>query len=99
MPLAAGSAAVALGSLGHQDEVAAAVAFLASADAAYLTGQDPVVDGGLVGSVPAAWGRVSQPSAGRPVRRRRLGKGWCTAATSPLPAFCTACCLTPPHGG
>lgn len=46
------SAEVALGSLGHPDEVAAAVAFLASEDAAYITGQDLVVDGGLVGSVP-----------------------------------------------
>lgn len=48
------SAEVALGALGHPDEVAAAVAFLASEDAAYITGQDLVVDGGLVGSVPAA---------------------------------------------
>ncbi|MDA3649125.1 SDR family oxidoreductase [Saccharopolyspora indica] len=45
------SAEVALGSLGHSEDVAAAVAFLASDDAAYITGQDLVVDGGLVGSV------------------------------------------------
>ncbi|MEU4509762.1 glucose 1-dehydrogenase [Nonomuraea wenchangensis] len=48
------SAEVPLGALGHADDVAAAVAFLASDDAAYITGQDLVVDGGLVGSVPAA---------------------------------------------
>ncbi|MEU1819739.1 glucose 1-dehydrogenase [Streptomyces roseifaciens] len=47
-------AEVPLGSLGHPGDVAAAVAFLASDDAAYITGQDLVIDGGLVGSVPAA---------------------------------------------
>ncbi|MEU8135683.1 SDR family NAD(P)-dependent oxidoreductase [Streptodolium elevatio] len=49
---AVNSAEVPLGSLGHADDVAAAVAFLASDDASYITGQDLVIDGGLVGSVP-----------------------------------------------
>ncbi|MCT2589031.1 SDR family oxidoreductase [Streptomyces sp. N2-109] len=47
------SAGIPLGALGHSDEVAAAVAFLASDDASYITGQDLIVDGGLVGSIPA----------------------------------------------
>ncbi|WP_436777780.1 SDR family NAD(P)-dependent oxidoreductase [Yinghuangia sp. YIM S09857] len=51
---AANSAEVPIGSLGHSEDVAAAVAFLASEDAAYITGQDLVIDGGLVGSVPQA---------------------------------------------
>ncbi|HEY9371624.1 SDR family NAD(P)-dependent oxidoreductase [Streptomyces sp.] len=38
--------ATALGRLGAAEEVAAAVAFLASADASYITGADLVVDGG-----------------------------------------------------
>ncbi|MGW8762630.1 SDR family NAD(P)-dependent oxidoreductase [Streptomyces sp. NPDC055815] len=38
--------ATALSRLGRPEEVAAAVAFLASADAAYITGTDLVVDGG-----------------------------------------------------
>ncbi|WP_411156647.1 SDR family oxidoreductase [Nocardia cyriacigeorgica] len=42
-----------MGTVGHAAEVAAAVAFLASDDASYITGQDLVVDGGLVGSVPS----------------------------------------------
>ncbi|QLH22382.1 SDR family NAD(P)-dependent oxidoreductase [Streptomyces sp. Rer75] len=46
------TAEVPLGSLGRPDDVAAAVAFLASGDAAYITGQDLVVDGGLVGAAP-----------------------------------------------
>ncbi|MFI7011331.1 SDR family oxidoreductase [Streptomyces sp. NPDC050145] len=46
------AAQVPLGTVGHADEVAAAVAFLASDDASYITGQDLVIDGGLVGSVP-----------------------------------------------
>ncbi|MFJ8542370.1 SDR family oxidoreductase [Streptomyces sp. NPDC093586] len=46
------AAQVPLGAVGHADQVAAAVAFLASSDASYITGQDLVIDGGLVGSVP-----------------------------------------------
>lgn len=46
------AAQVPLGTIGHADQVAAAVAFLASDDASYITGQDLVIDGGLVGSVP-----------------------------------------------
>jgi 3-oxoacyl-[acyl-carrier protein] reductase len=37
--------------LGHVDEIAAAVTFLASQQAAYVTGQTIVVDGGFVGSL------------------------------------------------
>lgn len=39
---------------GRPEEVAAAVAFLASSDASYINGQDLIIDGGLVGAVPAA---------------------------------------------
>ncbi|WP_372462140.1 SDR family oxidoreductase [Nocardia rosealba] len=46
------AAQVPLGAVGHGAEVAAAVAFLASDDASYITGQDLVIDGGLVGSFP-----------------------------------------------
>ena len=38
--------------LGTAEEVAPAVAFLASPDAAYITGQDIVIDGGLTAAVP-----------------------------------------------
>ncbi|MFE3449394.1 SDR family NAD(P)-dependent oxidoreductase [Nonomuraea sp. NPDC059194] len=48
----ANAAMVPLGTIGHAAEVAAAVAFLASDDASYITGQDLVVDGGLVGAFP-----------------------------------------------
>ncbi|MFD8009294.1 SDR family oxidoreductase [Streptomyces sp. NPDC058955] len=46
------AAQVPLGTIGRAADVAAAVAFLASADAAYVTGQDLVIDGGLTGSFP-----------------------------------------------
>jgi NAD(P)-dependent dehydrogenase (short-subunit alcohol dehydrogenase family) len=38
---------------GRPDEVAGAVAFLASAEASYINGQDLIIDGGLVAAVPA----------------------------------------------
>lgn len=41
------AAATPLGRLGTADEVAAAISFLASADASYITGQTLIVDGGL----------------------------------------------------
>jgi NAD(P)-dependent dehydrogenase (short-subunit alcohol dehydrogenase family) len=45
---------VALGRIGQPAEVANAVLFLLSARSAYVTGQELVVDGGLLGSVPPA---------------------------------------------
>ncbi|MFF0634480.1 SDR family NAD(P)-dependent oxidoreductase [Nocardia sp. NPDC004151] len=45
---------VALARIGTSDDVAAAVAFLASADASYITGQDLLVDGGLTTVIPSA---------------------------------------------
>lgn len=44
---------IVAGRFGRPEEVTAAVAFLASADASYINGQDLVIDGGLVGAVPA----------------------------------------------
>ncbi|MBN2247422.1 MAG: 3-oxoacyl-[acyl-carrier-protein] reductase [Coriobacteriia bacterium] len=44
---AAAVASIAMGRLGTPDDIAAAVAFLASEDAAYITGQVIAVDGGM----------------------------------------------------
>ncbi|MFE9391598.1 SDR family NAD(P)-dependent oxidoreductase [Streptomyces sp. NPDC006784] len=44
---------IVAGRFGRPEEVAAAVAFLASSDASYINGQDLVIDGGLIGAVPA----------------------------------------------
>ncbi|MFB7468464.1 SDR family NAD(P)-dependent oxidoreductase [Streptomyces sp. NPDC056224] len=44
---------VALGTLGTPNDIAETVLFLLSPKAAYITGQEFVVDGGLTGSVPA----------------------------------------------
>lgn len=45
---------IVAGRIGAAEEVAAAVAFLASSEASYITGQDLLVDGGLVHLVPNA---------------------------------------------
>lgn len=44
---------IAAGRFGRPEEIAAAVAFLASFDASYVNGQDLVIDGGLLGAVSA----------------------------------------------
>lgn len=50
---AAVTGGIVAGRFGRPEEVAAAVAFLASADASYINGQDLVIDGGLIGAVAA----------------------------------------------
>ena len=47
-----------LGRVGEPEDVAAAVAFLASSDAAWITGQTLPVDGGLLTGPRAIWSRV-----------------------------------------
>ncbi|MBT2451909.1 glucose 1-dehydrogenase [Streptomyces sp. ISL-43] len=44
---------IVAGRFGRPEEIASAVAFLASSDASYVNGQDLVIDGGLIGAVPA----------------------------------------------
>ncbi|WP_433520483.1 glucose 1-dehydrogenase [Nocardia pseudovaccinii] len=51
---AAAVATVAAGRIGTSEDVAAAVAFLASGEASYINGQDLLIDGGLVAATPAA---------------------------------------------
>ncbi|MFG2006106.1 SDR family NAD(P)-dependent oxidoreductase [Spirillospora sp. NPDC048911] len=46
-------AQVVAGRLGTSQDVADAVAFLASAEASYINGQDLVIDGGLLAAVPS----------------------------------------------
>jgi hypothetical protein len=55
---------------GLPEDVAAAVAFLASDDAAFVTGRDLVIDGGLI-----AGRRFSEVLASRDGMRRVLGDG------------------------
>ncbi|WP_228812325.1 SDR family oxidoreductase [Nocardia otitidiscaviarum] len=51
---AAAASLVAAGRIGDPDEIAAAVAFLGSDEAAYINGQDLSIDGGLTSVIPAA---------------------------------------------
>jgi NAD(P)-dependent dehydrogenase (short-subunit alcohol dehydrogenase family) len=49
-------AQVVTGRLGTADDVADAVAFLASGEASYINGQDLIIDGGLVAAIPGTAG-------------------------------------------
>ncbi|MCP3804267.1 glucose 1-dehydrogenase [Allokutzneria sp. A3M-2-11 16] len=48
------AAEVVSGRLGTSEDVAGAVAFLASSEASYVNGQDLIIDGGLVAAIPGA---------------------------------------------
>ncbi|MFX0577223.1 glucose 1-dehydrogenase [Nocardia nepalensis] len=49
---AAATAVVAAGRIGTAEDVADAVAFLASGEASYINGQDLLIDGGLIAAIP-----------------------------------------------
>ncbi len=69
---AARSSKVPLGRLGSAAEVASAVLFLASPEAAYITGQNLVVDGGVTGSIIA---HLPRPRAVDSVGTDSVGTG------------------------
>ena len=73
-----GGFAVYAKALGSADEVAAAAAFLCSADAAYITGCDLLIDGGWVGAIRGG----GTPCGGS-------GKGWSDGMRSWLPSMVT----------
>ncbi len=62
--LARREALVPLGRIGRPDDVGAAVAYLSSASAAYVTGQNLVVDGGvadhMLAMIPGRPGKQAQ---------------------------------------
>lgn len=59
-----------MGRIGEPDDIASTVAFLASDDASWITGQHVVVDGGV--SVGPVWGEQAEPfRTPRPIRHHR----------------------------
>lgn len=75
-------AAVAAGRIGTAEDVAGAVAFLASGEASYVNGQDLVIDGGLIASMPAS--TVGRPRP--PARADRAAPAARTARASEVAA-------------